>query len=83
MPADSTAWHTWQVLADVGSTGSEPDGYDVHASIVQTPQGGVRVRLTLRRNGQAHHHLDITGPLAQRVWPLVREAADAAKGLVP
>lgn len=73
------AWWDWPELAAIGQTDPEPDGYDVAVTIVQAPNGGLRVRLTLRRGGTPVRHLDMTGPLAQRVWPLVRDAALAGQ----
>lgn len=71
-------WLTWPTIIEVGATAQEPDGYDVHVAIVQAP-GGVRIGLVLRRNEQPIKHLDMTGPLASKLWPLLRDAAQAAR----
>lgn len=73
------AWWDWPELAMIGTTDREPDGYDLAVTLVQAPNGGLRVRVTLRRDGKPVRHLDLTGPLAQHVWPLLRDAALAGQ----
>lgn len=64
-------WKTWSVLADFGATEPDRQGYDVHASLVQTPRGDTRVRLTLRRNGELIARLDMSSWHGARLGPLL------------
>lgn len=55
------AWWDWPELAMIGTTDREPDGYDLAVTLVQAPNGGLRVRVTLRRDGKPVRHLASTG----------------------
>lgn len=70
---------TWPVLLEYGETERGTDGCHVVVQLVQTPRGGTRVRFLLHRDGAAVRHMDLTGPTAQRLWPILQKAFPAGK----
>lgn len=69
----------WPVLVEYGETEPGKDGCSVRVSLVQTPHGAHRVRIALRRDGRVVKHLDMGGPTAAKLVPLLTAAAPSFK----
>lgn len=58
----------------IGETRTTPRGYAVVVSRVHFPGNGMRIRLTLLKEGARVRHLDVTAELARQLGPLLEEA---------
>lgn len=64
---------------EIGCTSSTPHGYTSRVVLAETAEGGLRVRIEIIKDGRRRHFLDLSGPIASELWPLVRRAADRGR----
>lgn len=66
----------------IGETGETPQGYSVRAETVRFDQGGLRVRLILKKDDQFIRHMDLTAMLCRDLVPIIEKAAGLAGSLL-